>query len=417
MRTNPERFALNVLLAAFAGFLLLCGGTIYAIQWFIFQSQVPMDITLTVSRGTVSVVPPDTEEAIAVTDQRNNLAIGGRISTDTTSQGLLSFKDPRTDRLVAEWVLHHDSDVTLDSALAPRFGLNPRHYMITVTSRNGGSEALLLTTTSRQVDFTINTRHATALFNRAGHYLLDISDDETRLTTRQGLAEVMTQGEHAVTLDPDERAIVKGTDAELVVQDAERDLLENGYFRLPDMAGWNGYTLGSDPRGTASSIIYEGRPVVLLDRPTELFVDTPFNHGEVGLNQTLNLPAHSLAFLEMRATFRVTEQSLSTCGFAGSECPLMMRMNYLDQAGEERVWIHGFYVTHNPALEYPLRCDSCALDHERLAPNRWHTFESGNLMTLLPAEQKPAVITDFRFYASGHAFKVYVAEMNLLGAP
>jgi hypothetical protein len=95
----------------------------------------------------------------------------------------------------------------------------------------------------------------------------------------------------------------------------------------------------------------------------------------------------------------------------------MVRVDYVDENGVEQGWIHGFYVTHNPTLEYPLRCSSCAIDHERIAPDRWHTFESGNLMALLPPELKPATITGLRFYASGHAFKLYVAEMDLLAAP
>jgi len=417
MRANPERFALNVLLAAFTVFLLICGGILYGVQWFIFQSQVPMDVTLSVNRGTVSVVPPDTGEAIAVTDVRNDVEPGARITTDSASQGLLSFRDPHTDRLVAEWVLHHDTDVTLESALAPRFGLNPRQYAITGTSRDGNSETRLLTATSRPAGFTISTEQATAFFGRAGHYLLDVSNGETRVTTRQGLAEVTNETNRVVSLDPDERVTVTSPGEQPRIEDAEHDLLDNGNFRLPDMAGWEPYTLGTEPTGMASSIIFEGRPVVLLDRSSDLFGNIEFDHGEIGLEQIFDPRPSDMTYLEVRATFRVEEQSLSTCGIAGSECPLMLRIDFRDQDGDRREWVHGFYVTHNPGLELPLRCDTCPIEHERVAPDRWYTYESGNLMTLLPETQKPEAIIGFRFYASGHAFSVYVAEMSLLSAP
>ena len=146
MREYPERFARNVLLAAFAAFIVICGAALFGVQWFIFQSRVPLDVTVTVSRGTVSIVPPDTEEAIAVTDQRANLEPGTIVSTDSNSQGLVSFKDPRTGRLVAEWVLHNDSSLTIDAALAPRFGLNRGPYSIEGASRAGSIEALLFST-------------------------------------------------------------------------------------------------------------------------------------------------------------------------------------------------------------------------------------------------------------------------------
>jgi hypothetical protein len=415
MRENPERFALNVVLTAFTVFLLLCGGVIYGVQWFILQSQVPMDITLKVSRGTVSIVPPETEEAIAVTDQRDALEIGTRITTDASSQGLLSFKDPRTDRVVAEWVLHHDSDITLSNALAPRFGLNAKPYTVAGVSGSGNTEILLLPSISRPVNFEVDAGYAMAAFSREGHYLVDVSEETSRITTRQGTAEITNESQRSVSLEPDELVTIIEEDGEMIVESSEQNFIENSVFRLPDMAGWDVYTLGSDPQGQISSIIFDGRPVVFLDRPLELF-ENELDHGEVGLEQSLDLSTRNLFYLEVRATFRATQQSLSTCGFEGSECPLMIRMDYLDAEENERVWIHGFYVNHNPALEYPLRCDTCAIDHERILPDRWHTFESGNLMALLPAEQKPAMITDVRVYASGHAFKVYVAEMSLLGA-
>lgn len=417
MRENPERFARNVLLAAFSVFLLLCGAAIFGAQWFIFQSQVPMDVSLTVSRGTVSVVPPDTEDAIAVTDRRDDLELGAIVSTDSNSQGLVSFRDPRTGRLVAEWVLHRGSSLTVNTALAPRFGLNNRPYTIVGTSRQGSTETLLFSTASRPTTFTVTTSHATALFNQSGHFMLDVSEEATTITSRQGLAEVTDQNQHQVTLNPDQQVFIDASGSEPELQEARRRLLVNGDFRLPDLAGWAPYTLGSDPQGEVSSVIFEGRPVILFDRPLESFADAQLDHGEVGLEQELDIPASDLTFLEVRTTFRVVEQSLSTCGFEGSECPLMVRMDYLDANGDEQGWIHGFYVTDNPTLEYPQRCASCAIDHERIVPDRWHTFESGNLMALLPAELKPVTITNLRFYASGHAFKVYVDEMELLAAP
>ena len=41
----------GLLLAAFAGFVVLCGAAVFGVQWFIFQSRVPLDVTVTVSRG------------------------------------------------------------------------------------------------------------------------------------------------------------------------------------------------------------------------------------------------------------------------------------------------------------------------------------------------------------------------------
>ena len=417
MRENPERFAWQVLLAAFAAFLLIFGSAVYGVQWYVLRSRQPMDVTIMVSRGTVSVVPPATGEAIAVTSERQNIEGGTRITTDSSSQGLILFADARTGKQIAQWVLHLDSDVTLGSALAPRFGLNQRDYLIIGTAAAGRSEAYLFEISGRQVDFTFNSDHGTALLNETGHYLFEVSDENTQLTTRQGQAEIIGPDGEASLLGPGERAIVRGSSRSPLIEDAEFDLLGDSFIEQTDTASWDTYQLGIEPFGEAGATIFDGRSTMLIDRSSQITSGTTLDHGEVGLEKTLDQPIEELLYLEIRASFQVQEQSLSTCGIVGSECPLMIRMDYLDLHGQERVWIHGFYTTHNSALNYPLRCDTCPIDHERVAINRWHTFESGNLMALLPPDQKPAVITNIRVYASGHAFKLYLSEMSLLVSP
>lgn len=417
MRKNPERFAFNILLAAFAVFLIVCGATVYGIQWFVFQSRIPLDVVLTVSRGTVSVIAPDSGEAIAVTDLRADLNAGTQITTDENSQALLSFYDPRNERLIGEWVLHHDSDVTLADARGPRFGLNRNTYLIVGNSAAGRSEVQLFATSNTPAVFDLTTPETQARFSRAGHYVIDASGEQNRVATLEGTAEVLTRLGNAQTVDVGMVAVANNPFLLSDIVEAEQNLLANANFRLPDMEGWDTYTDGVDPQGNVEARIFQGRPVVFIDRSTETFPDVELNHGEVGATQEFDVSTSGANALEIRATFRVSEQSLSTCGIAGSECGLMLRMDYVDEQGEEQVWIHGFYATHLPELDYPLRCDTCPIDHDRIALDRWYTFESGNLMRLLPEGQTPADISSFRFYASGHAFQVYVAEVSLLVLP
>jgi hypothetical protein len=47
----------------------------------------------------------------------------------------------------------------------------------------------------------------------------------------------------------------------------------------------------------------------------------------------------------------------------------------------------------------------------------WHTFESGNLADILPDEVKMHTLKEIRFYASGHAYDVFVDEVSLLATP
>ena len=96
---------------------------------------------------------------------------------------------------------------------------------------------------------------------------------------------------------------------------------------------------------------------------------------------------------------------------------MMIRMQYVDVQGVEREFIQGFYAFHDASLSYPLTCDSCRAEHERVNLRTWYTYESGNLLTNLPQEQRPAMIRQIRIYASGHGYRTYVTEVELLALP
>src|SRR5262249_38718521 len=105
------------------------------------------------------------------------------------------------------------------------------------------------------------------------------------------------------------------------------------------------------------------------------------------------------------------------CGFQGSECPLMVRLNYIDNSstdGELRNWIHGFYTRLDSQLGYPTRCNSCSLEHESVYSKSWYTYDSGNLLSQIPTDQEPRLLNNIQFYASGHRYDVYVSDVALL---
>lgn len=92
----------------------------------------------------------------------------------------------------------------------------------------------------------------------------------------------------------------------------------------------------------------------------------------------------------------------------------MLRMDYRHG---DRVyqWFHGFYAVPLLAEQgYPLRCSSCAQDHEAINEKAWYTYDSGNLISVFPPDQRPDSIVGIWFYASGHQYDVYVSEVSLL---
>ena len=92
----------------------------------------------------------------------------------------------------------------------------------------------------------------------------------------------------------------------------------------------------------------------------------------------------------------------------------MLELSYINEQGAEQRWIHGFYAYEHVTPELPHSCNSCLLDHDRVTPGNWYTYESGNLFQL-PTGFHPTRITQIRFYASGHEYEVLVGEVSLLG--
>jgi hypothetical protein len=166
------------------------------------------------------------------------------------------------------------------------------------------------------------------------------------------------------------------------------------------------------PRGAYQLEINDGRRVLRLVRG-----DNATSNGETrcltyfGQN---GLDVSGYTYLEIRATFKINYQSLNACGIFGSECPLMLRMDYIDEGGVERRWFHGFYSLLDLQLNYPLSCNSCRQEHDQINEKTWYTYQTGNLFALLGPDQKPKTIVNVQFYASGHQYDVFVGEVSLL---
>ena len=415
MHSNPERLAWRILIAAFGIFILLCSTVAYVIQWYVFQSTVPTEMELQSARGTASLTLPNMLAPAAVTDIPRAIEPGAVISTDPNSQAIVTLADPRTKERIASIVLFRDSKVTVGSASAPRFGLNAAPYQIELEGVSGRIEILLLDTGKRQTYLHISSAQMTAEIQAVGRYLVNASGNQTRFTTRTGIATVIShQTATSITLTDEQRTIVT-TSNRPTSTDAEHSLLKNPFFSEDFNLGWQFYN-DRTPPGQAYNAVFDGRPVVVIDRSQSNYPGVQLGHAETGLVQNLSLKASDLASLELRATFYVEEQDVPRCGDQGSECPIMLHMLFQDAQGSRQEFYHGFYANDNPAVNLPETCLSCRSNHDRITARSWFTYESGNLFTLFSEEQRPVFITQVSFYASGHAYKIYVSEMDLIGS-
>lgn len=408
-----ERRAWQILTAAFSLFLLICGVAAYGLYWFVFQSTIPLTATLYVPRGTVQLTSPNTQTPLAITDTRSNLEPGTIIQTDATSQAMITFYEPQTNLPVGSIVLYRDSQIELNSLSSPRFNTNQVADTIGLSGDSGRGHILVLHGLSHQVIFEFNTAQASLAISSPGLVLFEISDQRTQFDILDGGVGIRSRssGPTSTFKKGSSTTIYQGSSAVTTLAEST-GLIVNSDFSRPYTVGWKAYD-NSEPVGSVYNSRLDGQDVVVIDRSQAKWPSLTLNHGETGLVQELDADVGQASWLELRVSLYVDEQNLSTCGVFGSECPLMIRVNYVNPGGAARTYIHGFYSNQDANSGYPLLCDTCRTEHDRINPRTWFTY-SENLLALIPPDQRPEKITGFSIYASGHAYKVYVSDANLI---
>jgi hypothetical protein len=139
--------------------------------------------------------------------------------------------------------------------------------------------------------------------------------------------------------------------------------------------------------------------------------------AEVGIRQELGLDVRDYQELRLHLATWLAFQNLRNCGSLGSECPLMVRLEYQDAAGNGHEWLQGFFYLGSDSGSIPTRCVTCGTptgNHLEIPLGRWHLYDSPNLMNLFDdAGSPPAIINAISFYASGHNFESYLTEVEL----
>lgn len=425
-RYNANRVAQQawaILIASFIAFWALCIGVSVGLYAFLFTSTVPMSVRVDVGRGTALLITPD----LAERGVRTSEAISGRtvtLSMDSQSQAVMSFfnADNNDNRqAVATVTLLASSEVRFQQATMPRFEWTNAIYRAILRDFRGQMEVIITDDGQRPFLLQILTESGRLIeLNAAGRYSIESNATRVKVTTLRGEAVLFSNDRTQNRLIPTgAEGVLYAERSAPSVYPSRRNLIKNGQFvfanhpptlMLPEH--WGCTNVQEDlPRGDYRMDKVMGRPMLRLTRGTPAS-----SHGETRCIQPIPSSAGDLGtfnFLELEASFIVNHQSLSDCGERGSECPLMLRVNYQDINGEERAWFQGFYSASNPTLGYPPRCESCTQDHLQINPRVLYTYRTGNLFASIPAWARPARILSVEFYASGHQYDVLVHEIGM----
>jgi hypothetical protein len=405
-------------------FLLLCSSTLAVtggVYYFFFQSTVAMQTSVQVSRGTAGLIAADFSEQIIRDEPRNLQTFPYTVSTDAQSQAVLSLQmvdEEDTPPLLTMITLHNSSSITVQRAFRPRYEWSNGYYLVELEELQGDVSIFVSQAVDRPFRLELRTRDGVrVLIDDPGQYTIERSDTRTRLTTRQGRAVLISPQQQASKLvTPGNAGVYLQERVEPILVESPRNLLEHGLFAFEGTLRWGcSDEYDAPPSGDFYSDAWQGRTGLRLVRG-----DEATSHGQTGCWQDLGEDGISVTeytYLELQTSFLINYQSLSDCGVDGSECPMMLRVDYTDADGVEREWIHGFYYRDdpNPAYaSYPPRCTSCIQDHDQINEKVWYSYSTGNFFSLFPPESRPEVINRVTLYASGHEYDVFVGEILLL---
>ena len=422
LRSHPQQLAWFTMLGSLVVFILLCIGSIVFARWLIFESPTSLNATLRVGKGTVGLAEPDASDEKAI---RSSAPVDSNstLSTDNLSQGYIEFTDPYSNEVIATVMLHSDSVAVLAGASRPRFSLSDNPYTVHLSEVIGQIEVWISRGLDRPIRIEVEAPMGTTYIGEQGNYLIDSTPASLRVAARDGSATLVSKDGVVQHLARATQGEVTQGSTVIEVGAAPLDLLPNSTFgqnqvwpeewvcaHTPDPGFPNA------PSGTYEFLTIDGRSTIHIKRlhPNPGPAKTGCIQVFGGEDSDQGLDVRGYDSLQLRVTMRVDHQSLSACGIAGSECPVMLRMSYIDQNGNPRVWYHGFYARYSPDSGGRRTCDSCLEPHEQINEGAWYTYESGNLFTDWPEDLRPGIIKEVEFYASGHEYETFLNEVSLV---
>lgn len=413
MEKRTETLAWVVLLTSFLTCVSLTVGIPLSVRWYAHNATRPLIVVLQQRNSTVTVQARTGDAPILIADS-SEIDIGSRVGLAPDADALLLFYAPNdTETPVVTAQLYGETDLTIDSARTPRYGVSTLPNQVTLHVNTGRNVRFTVGGEDVVTRLRVNTPQG-PLDLANGIYALTVSSAVTELSVRTGEAHISDPAtDQPITLTALQHTYLNAQGLGEIGM-GERDMLQNrnGGFAQPLEGTWTVYT-------DTASIDEDGGTVRLAgegERRRVIFERFGQGHAETGITQVLNQDIRGAqTTLRIRARLQINLQTLSSCGSVGTECPLMLLITYTDQQGNSHEWLQGFYAQADEAV-----IDFCAIcewkaQHIQVPLGVWYDYESPDLIAVLrETGSEPATIEKISVYASGHAYSAALQEIAIL---
>lgn len=409
----------------------------YRLAWFVLLASVLACISLIVLVPLVgNAVVQNASRELSVTVQANQGTVGirqgggesvalfagepaidlnprGSIVTNSTDTALLFARTPDDLTAVARIQVYGNTNLEVEDAFTPRFNPSTAEHNVHLQLDTGRMIVTVPEFDGRPVKVIVDTPQGEFLTIDPGQYSVVTTNTETQVAVLEGKANLI-RDDQLLSLQSDERGILLSEGLVEGPLDSERNLVQNGDFSN-SIENW---------LPLASNVEIEGQQPVELtvtDAGPESFIRfsrVGIGHADAGLRQIINRDITDFQSLVLSIGMEISEQSLGVCGQQGSECPIIVRIEYVDRDGVDQTWQQGFYSIGSISQETPDVCVACPppLNEHQVIPYQQPVFyESENLIEKLDQLGiPPAQVKSITIISSGHTFDTIIDNITLM---
>lgn len=413
-----QRLAWVSLLGGFIAFLLIAVSVPLLIRAYLQNSTLFLTVLAQSNQGILSIDDPMTPPRAALPGEAPQVVEPpGVVLTDASASGLLLISPPEGQEVLARVQLYGGSILQVTEAQTPRFALSdqPRTFVAMLSS--GRVRLVVASGGERPFLVNINTPHGLISVREPGEYSIVVNGEITQVfVQQQGSLDVHAQGQ-TLTLNSAERAEIALNTPPLGPLPPARDLLQNGSFS----ERWSRWVALAWTIERADQPAGEMNIAEILGENGLQIVRRGEGHADVGVRQVINQDVTDFKSLLLEVDLRILDQSLAVCGTVGSECPIILRIEFDDNNGNPQVWQQGFYATGEIVPDGPpdvcVSCPPPRFEHVQ-APLEQLFFFRADLISELQRKgfNPPRRIKNLSILASGHSFGVEILGVALLAS-
>ena len=413
MTASPHRTAWTVLFAALFICVALAVGVPAGIYGYVNNATNAAAMRVSLQSGILTSYSPfeSIKDARVVDLAGREFKEEHTVVTGDRSYGLLTFARTIAEAPYLQVQLYSNAQTTVQRARYPRFEISTAPDEFSLKLHTGRIDVLADPPPGRRFALRIQSDLGEVLITEAGQYTIEMLESHMRATVHAGAARFSGK--------PIQAGASAAADASGIVLAAQppRNLIRDGDFRAPLQRNWILTTEVNSPtavRGTASRIATDDQAGVLLIERTGENV----GWGRTSITQRIDAAVDDAAELRLRIVFAILDQQLAVCGSEGTECPLMVRIDYTAADGRDDFWMQGFYAKGDPSIvklpDYVR--PNFRGNHIAKPLGVQQVFESDNLHATLGS---PRTIRSITLYAEGHALRTRVdsVELSILPSP